>query len=173
MFRFKKISLIIVIFFLFSSNVISNDNFFFVDKDFIYSNSKLGKELENKIKIKTSELNDDIKLYQDELIYRKDQLTKKKIVISVKEYDNEINSIELDIKKINEKIAKQSFDLKTYENDSKIIFLNELKKNMAYYAEKNNISLIFDKSAIVMGKKELDLSKNIMNIMDDNYNKNQ
>lgn len=44
---------------------------------------------------------------------------------------------------------------------------------MAYYAEKNNISLIFDKSAIVMGKKELDLSKNIMNIMDDNYNKNQ
>lgn len=172
MFRFKKISLLIVILFLFSSKVISNDNFFFVDKDFIYSNSKLGKELENKIRIKTSELNEGIKLYQDELIYRKDQLTKKKNVISVKEYDNEINTIEQDIKKINQKIAKQSFDLQTYENDSKIIFLNELKKIMAYYAENNNISLIFDKSAIVIGKKELDLSKNIMSIMDDNYNKN-
>ena len=145
MFRFKKISLLIVILFLFSSKVISNDNFFFVDKDFIYSNSKLGKELENKIRIKTSELNEGIKLYQDELIYRKDQLTKKKNVISVKEYDNEINTIEQDIKKINQKIAKQSFDLQTYENDSKIIFLNELKKIMAYYAENNNISLIFDK----------------------------
>lgn len=160
------------IFFLFflmniSHYLYADDKIAFIDVDYIINNSITGKnilkeirELNNNNISKLKKYEDDIKLKEAEInkvknVISQDQLNKK---ISLLKKDFEIYKKEQDLMAVNfNKIRDKKF--KSLIDEISLIIQN--------YMTENSISIVFEKKNIFTGRKEYDITNNILNI----YNK--
>ena len=160
------------IFFLFflmniSHYLYADDNIAFIDVDYIINNSITGKnilkeirELNNNNISKLKKYEDDIKLKEAEInkvknVISQDQLNKK---ISLLKKDFEIYKKEQDLMAVNfNKIRDKKF--KSLIDEISLIIQN--------YMTENSINIVFEKKNIFTGRKEYDITNNILNI----YNK--
>lgn len=163
MIKSKLIYFILFIILLFTNNIkaeIYSINF--VDIDKIINDFKIGStaisEIENRVKNKYDEFKKiDLDLRQKEL-----EILKKKNLISQEEFNNEIQILRENISNFQKE--KKIFDDAINEERSKIynILLNTLRKVLSDYASSNSISLIVQKSNIIIGKKDLDITDKIL-----------
>ena len=93
---FKNLKLLILISFLFfsSNNSYSEEKIVFIDIDYVYENSTVGKkinsEIEKKVKALENQFNKNKKTVDDS----KDKLSKQKNVLSEEEFKNKIKELE-------------------------------------------------------------------------------
>jgi outer membrane protein len=145
----------------------ADDKIAFIDVDYIINNSITGKnilkeirELNNNNISKLKKYEDDIKLKEAEInkvknVISQDQLNKK---ISLLKKDFEIYKKEQDLMAVNfNKIRDKKF--KSLIDEISLIIQN--------YMTENSISIVFEKKNIFTGRKEYDITNNILNI----YNK--
>ena len=125
----------------------AEDKIAFIDLNYVYSNSKIGKEIIKEIENKRKNINKDFKDFQS-------KLEKEKII-----------ALENNLKKYNEIISKKNKDLIDYQNKSKNEFTNTLRSKLADYAKENSISLILSKEQILIGVKTLDVTKDILELV--------
>ena len=157
--------LIKIIIILFAWTYISNstEKIAFVDIDFIINSSELGKKLNKKLNEKIK--NEDSRLKKEkDLKSQEDKILNQKNVLS----EDELNKLLVDLRKKitnfrQERISTNNKlrDQKLKETNSLVTSLNNI---LANYAEKNSISLIIQKKNIVIGKSELDITKNVLDI---------
>ena len=162
----KKLSILtvgILIFFL-GSNLFANEKIAFIDLNFVYSNSKIGKKMIKEIENKKKEINKDFKDFQSKLNKEKEKIIAQKNVLSEDEYKKKIISLEDDLKKYNEIISKKNKDLIDYQNKSKNEFANTLRATLENYAKENSISIILRKEQILIGVNKLDVTKDILEL---------
>ena len=69
------------------------------------------------------------------------------------------------LKKYNEIIAKKNKDLIDYQNKSKSEFKNALISTLADFAKDNSISIILSKEQVLIGVKNLDVTKEILDLV--------
>ena len=155
---------IIISLFLFT-NVFAEQKVAFIDLNFVYSNSKIGKKIIKEIKNKKSNLDKDFKEFQLKLDKEKENLLKQKNVLAKDEYNKKLVTLENNLKKYNEIIAKKNQDLIDYQNKSKNEFKNALISTLADYAKMNSIALILNKEQVLIGVKSLDVTKEILDLV--------
>ena len=160
----KYLIKIIVIFLTLSNISYSADKIAFVDIDFIVNGSELGKKLnknlnetikkeDNRFKKKEK----DLKSKEEKILNQKNVLSEDELNRLLVELRKEITSFRQERVSINNKLRDQ----KLKETNSLVSSLNNI---LANYAEKNSISLIIQKKNIVIGKSELDITKEILDI---------
>ena len=163
----KKAFLTILVYLIFLGlPSFSNDKVVYVDVNFIMANSKVGQYINKKIEEIHKKNIDTFQKIEKELKEEEDKIVKKRSVLSKEDFQNEISKLRdkaneyrvLRKKKI-DKITKQRLSA-----TSKII--NELKPILAEYSDENSISLIIQKKNIIIGKTELDITKDILNLLD-------
>ena len=155
---------IIISLFLFT-NVFAEQKVAFIDLNFVYSNSKIGKKIIKEIKNKKSNLDKDFKEFQLKLDKEKENLLKQKNVLAKDEYNKKLVTLENNLKKYNEIIAKKNQDLIDYQNKSKNEFKNALISTLADFAKDNSISIILSKEQVLIGVKNLDVTKQILDLV--------
>ena len=155
---------IIISLFLFN-NVFAEQKVAFIDLNFVYSNSKIGKKIIKEIKNKKSNLDKDFKEFQLKLDKEKETLLKQKNVLAKDEYNKKLVTLENNLKKYNEIIAKKNQDLIDYQNKSKNEFKNALISTLADFAKDNSISIILSKEQVLIGVKNLDVTKEILDLV--------
>ncbi len=155
---------IIISLFLFT-NVFAEQKVAFIDLNFVYSNSKIGKKIIKEIKNKKSNLDKDFKEFQLKLDKEKENLLKQKNVLAKDEYNKKLVTLENNLKKYNEIIAKKNQDLIDYQNKSKNEFKNALISTLADFAKDNSISIILSKEQVLIGVKNLDVTKEILDLV--------
>ena len=163
----KKLSIltvVILIFFL-GSNLFANEKIAFIDLNFVYSNSKIGKKMIKEIENKKKEINKDFKDFQSKLNKEKEKIIAQKNVLSEDEYKKKIISLEDDLKKYNEIISKKNRDLIDYQKKSKNEFVNKLQSTLQKYATENSISMILRKEQILIGSNQLDVTKDVLELV--------
>jgi len=163
----KKLSILtvgILIFFL-GSNLFANEKIAFIDLNFVYSNSKIGKKMIKEIENKKKEINKDFKDFQSKLNKEKEKIIAQKNVLSEDEYKKKIISLEDDLKKYNEIISKKNKDLIDYQNKSKNEFVKKLQSTLQKYAIENSISMILRKEQILIGSNQLDVTKDVLELV--------
>ena len=163
----KKLSILtvsILIFFL-GSNLFANEKIAFIDLNFVYSNSKIGKKMIKEIENKKKEINKDFKDFQSKLNKEKEKIIAQKNVLSEDEYKKKIISLEDDLKKYNEIISKKNKDLIDYQNKSKNEFVKKLQLTLQKYATENSISMILRKEQILIGSNQLDVTKDVLELV--------
>ena len=89
----------------------------------------------------------------------------KKNVLAEDEYKKKLIELENNLKKYNEIISKKNNELIDYQNKSRNEFKSALISTLADYAKKNSISLILNKEQILIGVKTLDLTKEILDLV--------
>ena len=160
----KYLIKIIIIFFILSNLSYAADKIAFVDIDFIINDSELGKKLNKNFNENIKKEDGRLKKKEEDLKSQEKKILNQKNVLS----EDELNKLLIELRKEitnfkNERISinKKLRDKKIKETNSLLSSLNNI---LANYAEENSISLIIQKKNIVIGKSELDITKDVLNI---------
>lgn len=167
----RVLILIILLLFSYNKNVYSEEKIVFIDLNYIFINSKAGKDLNSRVDDLSIELNKKIKLFKEEIELKKNNLISQKNVLSPEEYNKKIKKLEKDINEKNLSISKKKKELSVFKSKGEKEFFNQLNAIIENYSVSNSIGIILKKDDLLMAKKDLDITKNIFNLFNEKVNK--
>lgn len=161
--KFIKILFIVNLFILslFSSSY-ANEKSAFIDIDYIIKNSNVGKRVLDKISKQNEKNVKELKKKNDSLKNLESEIKSKKNLISENEYNNEVLSFQNKIKTFTDEknlLVKEFNDLKKKEINNIFKLFKPIIKS---YMKENSINILLDSKNIFMGKKESNLSDDIL-----------
>ena len=161
----KKLIIIIFIVFTQINFAIANSNIVFVDMNKIMTTTKPGTFIIEQLN-KINDLN--LKNFQKDQKILKDKETKlisQKNIISKSEFQSKASKLKIEINNYN----KNRGDLVDKFNKLKIQSQKKLLKMVSLilmkYSEEKSISMIFPKKNLIIGKSELDVTDEIIKIV--------
>ena len=163
---FKKIQILIIVFltFFFNNFSIAEEKIAFVDLNYLYSNSNIGKKIIKKITKKQENINNEFKDYQKKLDDEKKKVLAQKNVLAESEYKQKIKELENNLIKYNQIISKKNKDLLDLRKKSKNEFALNLRSTLEKYAKENKISMILRKEQLLLGENRLDITEEILKL---------
>ncbi len=164
-------SLLVVIFFLNFNLLKANEMISYVDMDLLMNSSEAGKSITSQLTTIHKKTTAELKKIEEELKKEESDLIKQKNVISDEEFEkklsllrNKASEYQTQRKKFNDSINK-----KRLEATSELVSL--IQPILAEYANEKSISIIFQKKNIIIGKTELDITENILKVLNENHKK--
>ena len=167
-----KIKSVIILFFLIFSTTFanSNDKVSFIDIDFILKNSNLGKSILNEIENLNKKNIDELRNKEKELKKIEDEIKSKKKILSEEEFNKEVNLLKERIKKY--RIYKDNLvkDFKQNEKEKINLFFKEVNPIIQKFMDKNSIDILLDRKNVFIGKKNSDITNQIIQELNKNSN---
>ena len=161
---FKLIFYLLVLLHVNISN--AEEKIVFVNLDFLFQETKAGKSIANQLtKLHKSNL-DKINKSEISLKEYEKKIKSQKNILSKEDYTQEVSKF----KKKNEDYLKErknlvnNFNKKKLESSGKLI--ETIRPILAEYSSKNSISLILEKKNVIIGKSELDITQDILKLID-------
>jgi len=164
----KNLILVISFLLLVTNKSLAQEKVVFIDINFIFKHSNVGKELNDQILKKDNQINLEIKKFKNDIEVEKNEILSQKNVISVDEYNKKINNLEIKIKEINNLISKKKSELEVFKNKVETSFSKELNSIIEVYSTENSIDMIFEKSNLLMARKDLNITQKIINLFNEN-----
>ena len=153
-------------FFVINSSVISDQKIVFVDMDRLVSVSKPGssifkqlKDINNKNLIFLKNEEKKFKEKEKKLIAQKNIITEADFISEVDKLKSEINNYNQE----RNKMIKEFNKLKV-ENTNNL--LKQINPILTKYSTENEISIILKKKDLIIGKTELDITDEIIKVID-------
>ena len=143
----------------------------FIDLNFIMNNSLAGTSIKTFINDLSNEKNRDFKVIENEIKDDENELISKKNIIEESIYNKKVNEIRI---RINDyKLERQNFNKNLNEKKIKFnnLLLEKLNPIISTYVEKNSITMVLPKKMIIIGKKDLDITKQILEALDKSVQK--
>ena len=149
----------------------ANEKIAFIDLNYIMNNSLAGTSINNFINDLSIEKNKDFKLIEDEIKRDENELISKKNIIDESIYNKKVNEIKIRIKDY--KLERQKFNKNLNEKKIKYnnFLLEKLNPIISTYVEKNSITMVLPKKMIIIGKKDLDITKQILEALNKSVQK--
>ncbi len=155
----------------FFSNLLNAEQIVYINIEKIMKESKAGKQIIEKI-TKSNELNiNKFKKIEEELRSQEKDLLAKKNVISENEFQKKLEILKNEISDYRSKRQNIINNTTKKRIEASAEFSNRIKPILGDYAAKNNIAIIVQKKNIIMGKKELDITDDILKIVDKEISK--
>mgnify|MGYP006082336663 FL=1 len=163
----KKAVFIIISFFIFSLNPsLAEVNLVYFDVEKVISNSAAGKSVKSQMeKINKSNI-EKFRKKEEQLKNDEKNIIAKKNILSKEDFQKEVIKLKQDVSKYNKErntIIKDT-SIKGVKAMQKIV--NLMNPILSDYAKEKNILIILDKKNIVMGKTELDITSDILKVVD-------
>ena len=89
----------------------------------------------------------------------------------MEEYNNKILIIEKNIKEMNIAVNKNKTELDKFKSKVEKIFSQKLNSLIEIYSVDNSIDIILNKSNLLMAKKNLDITNDILSLFNKNFEK--
>ena len=143
----------------------------FIDIDLIVNGSDIGKKINKKFEEKI--LIEEKKFFEQEknLKKKEEDIIKQKNILSKEELDKQIINLRKEIDDYRNKKISVTNDLRSTKLKQTNSLVKSLNQILSDYAEKNSVSMIIQKKNIVMGKTELDITKEVLKIFNDQVKK--
>ena len=139
--------------------------------DLLMNSSEAGKSISEQLTAIHKKTSAELKKIEEELKKEEAGLIKQKNVISNEEFEKKLSTLrnkasdyQKQRKKFNDSINKKRLDA-----TSKLVSL--IQPILAEYASNNSISIIFQKKNIIIGKTELDITEDILKILNEKHKK--
>ena len=143
-------------------------NIVFVDLDKIVSISKAGKSIIDQLEILNKSTINEFKKTEKILKDKEIKLISQKNILSKSEYEKNIRSLksEIDVYNKERKVTIKNINQLKLENTNKL--LQQVNQVLIKYSEENSISIILQKKNIITGKSSLDISEDILKLVNKN-----
>jgi len=166
-------ALLLLIFFIFFSNIsLSEENkVVYVDLNMIMNNSIAGKSISSQLEANHKKNILKFQQIEEELKNEEAKIISQKNVISKEEFETKI----IDLRNKANKFRKErETNINNLNNQrlavtAKMITL--IRPILSEYSDENSISLIIDKKYIIIGKTVLDITGDILKIVDQKIGK--
>ena len=132
------------------------------EANFIMNNSVAGLSINTFINDLSKKKNKDLKIIETEIKKDENELISKKNIIEESIYDKKVNEIRI---RINDyKLERQNFNKNLNQKKIKYnnLLLEKLNPIISNYVEQNSITMVLPKKMIIIGKKDLDITKQIL-----------
>ena len=152
-------------FFIISSSVISDQKIVFVDMDRLVSVSKPGSSIFKQLKdINNKNLN-FLKNEEKKFKEKEKKLIAQKNIITEADFKNKIDKLKFEINSYNQDRNKmiEEFNKLKVENTNNL--LKQINPILTKYSTENEISIILQKKDLIIGKTELDITDEIITII--------
>ena len=160
----KYLLKIIIIFFSIYSISYSTEKIAFVDIDFIINSSELGKKLNKNLNEKIKKEDNRLKKKEKDLKTQEEKILNQKNVLS----EDQLNKLLIDLRKDINSFKQERISINNKIRERKLketnFLVSSLNNILSNYAEEKSISLIIQKKNIVIGKSELDITRDVLNI---------
>ena len=163
----KNFFLYIFLFLIFTNISYSKDKVVFIDINYIFKNSNIGKELNLKILDEDKNLKREIKDYRKKIDDEKNKILSQKNVLSVDDYNKKIVVLENKIKNINLEIKKKNDNFISFRKEIENSFSKKLNLIIEEYSLKHSIGIILNKEDLLMAKKNLDITLDVLKLFNE------
>ena len=163
----KKFSIYLISLFIFfyPNIVLPDNNIYFVDIDYLMNNSLAGKSIIIKLDEKTKFNKKKFEKSEKNLQNEETRIISKKNILSEEEYIKEVQLFKKKVEDYKLSRNKTINQISKIKNDAQITLIELLTPILTDYANKNSISYIIPKQNIIIGKKELDITSSILEIL--------
>ena len=169
--RFNILYFLIISFFLFSTKVTYSENVAYIDIDFIMNNSLAGKSITNNLEKSFKGENDKLNNLENELKEKEKNLVSQKNLLKEEEFKKKVEILKKEINNYKENRKKLVKEFNSKKIESTKILLSKINPILADYSKENSIDIIFQKKNIVIGKKNLDITEDIINLLNSKVKK--
>ena len=165
------LSFVLILYFCVNSNSVFANKIVYINMDKIMQISKAGKEAISKINDQKKKDVSKFQKIEKDLKSKEEELITKKNVISAEEFNKRLDSLSKEINNYRS-LRQEAIDLSTKSRlNASADFSEKIKPILAEYAKENNIDMIIQKKNIIMGKTDLDITDDILKIVDKKINK--
>ena len=139
--------------------------------DYIFNNSKAGKSINDQIEAKKNDNKKKVKISEDEIKKESQNINNQQNILSEDEIKIRIDSLNKKIKNLQNKVKENNNLIAKMKLEGTAKLLKQLKPTLSEYSEKNNISLVLQKKNVIIGKNNLNITDDIIKIIDDKVQK--
>jgi Skp family chaperone for outer membrane proteins len=164
----KKLIVIITLLIMQINFVSANTNIAVIDMDKIINVSKAGTSILNQLNTINDEILIDLKKQEEKLKNKEIKLISQKNILSKSDFDINLKNFKVEIEQYNQNRKKTitDFNIKKEKNTKR--FLGRVNKILAEYSDSKSISMVFQKKDLVIAKNELDITDEVIVIIDKN-----
>ncbi len=167
----KKLKFLITFFFISFLHISANaeNKIVLLDLDFAVSNSNVGKNILQNLNKTRIEKIEKLKIKESSLIKKEKEINKIKNIVSKEELNSKISEFQKEIKDFNsqkDQIQKKFLDDRNKELDELLKKINPL---IIKFMDDNSIEMIISKSNVYLAKTKLDITKNIIELINKNF----
>ena len=134
----------------------------YIDINFILNTSEVGKSLNKYIKELSNEYSIDYSKIEKNLVQKEKELIAQQNIIDKSEFEKKLSNLSKEINKYrsDKKLSQESLNKIKLSNTKKILKI--LNPIITEYVDSNSISLVIPKKNIVIGKKNLDITDDVI-----------
>jgi len=157
--------LLFFIFLTFNNISLAENKIVYLDMSFLLNESIVGKDLNQKLLKINSRNVEEFKQIESKIKKDDNDLLKKKNIIKEDQYKKEVALLRQEYKSFKELMNKKNSDLNTLKDSSTKVILKNINDILAEYSTKNSISMIIEKKNIVIGKSDLNVTNEILDLL--------
>ena len=160
----KKINLIF--FFIILTNfAYSEDKVVYLDVNLLLSESEVGKYVNSNLKKISDDNNEEYKKFEADLKSDEEKLLTQQNILKKEDYEKKISELRNKFKLYQEKKNSKNKELNSIRNKAGNKILKSINEIMTEYSKNNSISLVITKQSIIIGKTELDVTNDILELL--------
>jgi len=160
----KKLFIINFFFLIFTLSYAEQQKIVYLNIEKIMQNSTAGKSIKKQLE---NLYNKDLEKFKknDEILKNKEKkLIAQKNILSQEDFQNELTNLRSEIIKFQKDQVRARENINKLRIGATSKLISKLSPILQEYAKKNSISLILQKKNIIMGKKEIEITDEILSI---------
>ena len=153
---------------LFSTQSSLANKIYYIDVDYIVKNSNKGLEIINNLEMINKKNNDELKKEKQTLLNIEQNIKQKKNILSEEELRSQIADLNKKVNEFNIKKKKINNQFKKKKNEQLNNFFVKIEKLIGNYVKDKSIDLLIDKKTVFVGVSSLDITNDIIDIVNKN-----
>ena len=163
---------IFITFFFFNFNLLKADELIsYVDMDLLMNSSEAGKSITSQLTAIHKKTLAEFKKIEEKLKKEESDVIKQKNVITEEEFEKKLSLLRNKASDYQKQRKKSNVSINEKRMNATSELVNLIQPILAEYVNNNSISIIFQKKNIVIGKTELDITEDILKILNENHKK--
>jgi len=159
----KKVFIIFFLFFF--TNVFAEDKIVYLDVNRLLNESDVGKYLNTELnKINKSNI-EEFKKIENSIKSEEDKILTQKNILKTDEYNLKVNELRDKYISYQELKNSKNEEITKIRNDTASKILKIVNEILSKYSAEKEISLIIEKKNIVIGKTQLDVTNEILELL--------
>ena len=160
----KKISFIIF-FLFFCTNIFAEDKIVYLDVNRLLNESEAGKYLNSELnKINNSNI-EEFKKIENTIKSEEEKILKQKNILKTEEFNSKVDELRDKYKSYQDFKNNKNEEINKIRNDAGSKILKIVNEILSDYSTDKEISLIIEKKNIVIGKTQLDITEDILKLL--------
>ena len=160
---------IIIILLCSISSLVNADDIAYIDLNLILKESLIGKSMDKKISQIYETKNKNNLVIEKQLQDEEKSILAKKNIINQTEYKKLVDNFKLKVENYRKQKKDSMNEMNKIKKESTEKVFKELDPIIKKYVNDNSISIILNKENVIVGKKNLDITSNIIDILDKNF----